>query len=151
MIRKKKSNMNGRIQNNVNMLCFVAQSCPTLCHPMNCSPPDSSFHEDSPGKNTRMGCHVLLQGIFPTQGSNPGLLHHRWILYCLSHQGNPRILEWVAYPFSRRNSQPRNRTRVSCVADRFFTNWATQEAQWLLQSGLNSDLLDWGRGCVLDK
>ena len=40
----------------------------------------------------------LLQGIFPTQGSNPGLLHCRWILYQLSHKGNPRILEWVAYP-----------------------------------------------------
>ena len=48
-----------------------------------------------------MGCHALLQGIFPTQGSNPGLPHCRWILYRLSHQGSPRILEWVAYPFSR--------------------------------------------------
>ena len=48
-----------------------------------------------------MGCHALLQGIFPTQGSNPGLLTCRQILYHLSHQGSPRILEWVAYPFSR--------------------------------------------------
>ena len=47
-----------------------------------------SVHGDSPGKNTRVGCHALLQGIFPTQGSNPGLLRHRWILYCLSHQGS---------------------------------------------------------------
>ena len=44
---------------------------------------------DSPGKNTRVGCHAFLQGIFPTQGSNPGLLHCRWILYRLSHQGSP--------------------------------------------------------------
>ncbi|KAM7233981.1 hypothetical protein CapIbe_016118, partial [Capra ibex] len=44
---------------------------------------------DSPGKNTGVGCHALLQGIFPTQGSNPGLLHCRWIPYCLSHQGTP--------------------------------------------------------------
>ena len=41
----------------------------------------------------------LLQGIFPTQGSNPGLLHCRWILYQLSPKRSPRILEWVAYPF----------------------------------------------------
>ena len=44
---------------------------------------------DSPGKNTGMGCHSLLQGIFPIQGSNPGLLHCRQILYYLSHQGSP--------------------------------------------------------------
>ena len=42
---------------------------------------------DFPGKNTRVGCHFLLQGIFPTQGSNPGLLHFRQMLYHLSHQG----------------------------------------------------------------
>jgi len=43
----------------------------------------------SPGKNTGVGCHSLLQLIFLTQGSNPGLLHCRQILYCLSHQGSP--------------------------------------------------------------
>ena len=46
---------------------------------------------DSPGRNTGVGCHALLQGIFPTQGSNPGLLHWRRILYCLRHQGNPSL------------------------------------------------------------
>ena len=51
--------------------------------------PGSSVHGDSPGKNTRVGCHALLQGIFSTQGSNPGLLHCRQILYYLSHQGSP--------------------------------------------------------------
>ena len=51
------------------------QSCPTLCNPMDCSPPGSSVHGDSPGKNTEAGCHALLQGIFPTQGSNLQLLH----------------------------------------------------------------------------
>ena len=64
-------------------------------------------------KNTGVGSLFLLQGIFPTQGSNPGLLHCRWILYQLSHKGNPRILEWVAYSFSRGSSLPRNRTGVS--------------------------------------
>ena len=66
---------------------------------------------DSPGKNTEVGCHVLLQGIFPTQGSNPGLLHFRWIRYHLSHKGSPWILEWVVYPFSRGSSWLRNQTR----------------------------------------
>ena len=94
---------------------------------MDCSPPGSSAHEDSPGKNTEVGCLALLQGIFPTQGSNPGLPHCRWILYHLSHQGSPRILEWVAYPFSRGSSQPRDRTQVSCIARGFFTSWATRD------------------------
>ena len=79
-------------------MCLVTQSCLTLCNPVDCSPPDSSVHGDSPGKNTGVGCRALLQGIFPTQGSNPGLLHCRQILYHLSHQGSPRILEWVASP-----------------------------------------------------
>ena len=123
------------------VLCLVTQSCLT---------------------------HDLLQEIVPTQGSNPGLLHCRWILYQLSHQGSPRILEWVkpvpspgrlpnpgikpgspalqadsllaeppgkpkntgvgkACPFSRASSQPRNQTRVSRFAGRFFTSWATRK------------------------
>ena len=69
------------------VLCLVAQSCPTLCDPMDCSPPGFSVHGDSPGKNTGVGCHALLQGISPTQGSNPGLPHCRRILYHLNHQG----------------------------------------------------------------
>jgi len=73
---------------------------------MDCSPPGSSVHGDSPGKNTGVGCCALLQWVFPTQGLNPGFLHCRWILYCLSHQGSPRILEWVAYPFSGDLSYP---------------------------------------------
>ena len=63
------------------VLCLVVQSCPTLCKPMDSSLPSSSVHGDSPGKNTGVGCHALLQGIFPTQGSKPGLLHCRQILY----------------------------------------------------------------------
>ena len=73
------------------MLCLVAQSCLTLCDSMDCTPPGSSNHGDSPGKNTGVGCYALLQGIFPTQGSNLGLPHCRWILYHLSHQGSPLI------------------------------------------------------------
>ena len=71
-----------------------------------------------------LGSHSLLQGIFPTQGSNPGLPHCRQIIYQLSHKGSPRILEGVAYPFSSRSSWPRNWTRVSYIAGVFFTNWA---------------------------
>ena len=85
---------------------------------------------NSPGQNTGMGSLSLLQGIFPTQGSNPGLLHCRWILYQLSHKGSPWILEWVANPFSRGPSWSRNRTGVSCIAGRFFTNWAIKEGEY---------------------
>ena len=94
----------------------VTQSCPTLCDPMDCSPPGSSVHGifqarvlewvchcllclglyspwNSPGQNTGVGTLSLLQGIFSTQGSNPGLQYCRQILYQLSHKGSPRILE----------------------------------------------------------
>ena len=59
------------------------------------------FEPQGKPKNTGVGNLSLLQGIFPAQGSNPGLPHYRWILYQLSHKGSPKILEWVAYPFSR--------------------------------------------------
>ena len=89
---------------------------------------------NSPGQNTRVrvGSRSFLQGIVPTQGSNPGLPHCRWILYQLNHQGSPRILEWVAYPFTSGSSQPRNWTGVSCIAGGFFTSWAMREALILL-------------------
>ena len=61
----------------------VIQSCPTLCDLMDCSPPDSSWN--STAKNSGVGSHSLLQGIFLTQGLNTGLLHFRQILYHLSH------------------------------------------------------------------
>ena len=92
---------------------------------------------NSPGQNTGVGSLSLLpllQGIFPTQGSNPGLPHCRQILYQLSHRGSPRILEWVAYPFSRGSSRSRNWTQGSCIAGGFFTNWAIREATVFKQS-----------------
>ena len=151
----------------------VAQSCPTLSDPMECSLPGSSTHGifqarglewsaiafsnremrnlqlsgiqeneseshsvlsdswwphglyspwNSPGQNTGIGNHSLLQGIFPTQGSNPGLAHCRWILYQLSHKGSPTILEWAAYSFSSGSSWLRNLTGISCIAGGSFTN-----------------------------
>ena len=57
------------------MLCLVTQSYPTLCDPIGYNLPDASIHWDSLGKNTGVGFHFLLQGIFQTQGSNPGILH----------------------------------------------------------------------------
>ena len=110
------------------VLCLVTQFCLTLSDPMDCSPPGSSVHRDSPGKDTGVGCPALLQRIFLTQGSNPGLPHCRQILYHLSHQGSPRILEWVVYPLPRGTSRPRNWTRVCCIAGGFFTSWATRGA-----------------------
>ena len=86
---------------------MLNQLFPTLCNPMDCSPQASSVHGNSPGKNTEVGCHTLLRGIFPSQGSNPGLPHCRWIFYHLSPQGSPRKLEWEADPFSRGTSWPR--------------------------------------------
>ena len=121
---------------------------------------------NSPGQNTGVGSLSLLQQIFPSQGSNPCLLHCRQSVYHLSHQGSPRIplkvkvkslspvrlfatpwtiayltpplhgilqarvLEWVAISFSR-GIEPRNRTQVSCIADRFFTNWSMNSTRIL--------------------
>ena len=56
-------------------MCSVAQSCLTPCNPTDSSPPGSSTHKNFPGRNTGVGCHFLLQGIFPTPGLNPRLLH----------------------------------------------------------------------------
>ena len=104
----------------------VIQSCLTLCDHMDYSP------WNSPGQNNGVGNLSLLQGIFLTQGMNTGLLHFRQILYQLSHRGSPRILQWVAYPFSSRSSPPRNQTGVSCIAGRLFTNRASREGWYIL-------------------
>ena len=82
---------------------------------------------NSPGQNTGVGSLSLLQGFFPTQGSNPGPPHCRESLYQMSCKGSPRILDWIAYPFSRGSSWARNQSRVSCIAGGFFTNWAIRE------------------------
>ena len=86
----------------------IAQSHLTLCDPMDCI-----LTCNPSGQNTGVGNLSLLQGIFPNQGLNWGLLHCEQILYQLSHKGSPKILELVAYPISSGSSQPRNRARVS--------------------------------------
>ena len=89
---------------------------------------------NSPDQNTRVGSHSLLQRILPNQGSNPGLLHCRQILYQMTHQGSPRILEWVTYPFSIKSSWPKNWTRESNQnVGVFFTSWATRESLILVK------------------
>ena len=90
---------------------------------------------NSPGQNTGVGSFSILWGFFPTQGSNPGLPDRRWILYQLSHKRSPRILGWIAYPFSSRSSQPGNWTGVFCIAGGCFTNWAIREAPILIILG----------------
>ena len=118
-------------------------SCVRLCDPMDCSMPGSSVLGGFSRQDTRVGCCALLQGIFPTQGLNPGLPHCRWILYQLSHQGSPvlvaqlcptlwepmdysppcssvhGILQARASPFSRGSSPPRDRTWIFHIA----TTW----------------------------
>ena len=112
----------------ITSLVKVAQSCLTLGNPM-----FYTVHGILQARILEVGSLSLLQGIFPIQGSNPDLPHCRWILYQLSHQGGPRILEWVSYPFSSGSSWTRNGTRVSCSTGRFFTSWPTREVLCLIQ------------------
>ena len=76
----------------VSMHAKLLQSCPTLCNPMDCSLPGSPVHGNSPGKNTGVGCHAFLQGMFPTQGSNSCLLcllHWQMASFPLAPPGKP--------------------------------------------------------------
>ena len=74
---------------NLKVKVLVTQSFLTLCDPTDYRLTRLLCPWNSPGKNNGVGCHSLLQGIFPTQGSNPGLLYCRQTLYCLSQQGSP--------------------------------------------------------------
>ena len=104
-------------------LCYAVLSCSVMSDSLQsckCSPPGSSVHGDSPGKNAGVDSHSLLQDL-----PNPGIKPRSPALHHLSHQGSSHILQWVAYPFSRGTFQPRNQTGVSCIAGGFFTSWAT--------------------------
>ena len=81
------------------LLCLVAQSCLTLCNPMDCSLPGSSLQRASPGKNTGVGCQALLQGIFPNQGSNPGLQHCGLFTDWNTRESNQGLLQckWILF------------------------------------------------------
>ena len=78
------------------MKVLVSQSCSTLGNPM--APARLLCQWDFPGKNTGVGCHFLLEGIFPIQGSNPGLLHCRQIIFHLSHQRSPTFSQGSPSP-----------------------------------------------------
>ena len=103
-------------------MCSVAQSCLTLHDAMDCNPPGSSVYGILQARILEWVAMPSSRGSSQQQGSKPGLLHCRWILYCLSHQGSPRTLDWVACPFCSGPSPPRNQTRISCIAGQFFTN-----------------------------
>ena len=101
-----------------------------LCDPVNCSLPGSSIHGNSPGKITGMDCHALLQGIFPTQGSNPGFPHCRFpTLQADSFLSEPPGKPKNTGVGSLSHLQGIFLTRVSCIAGRFFTSCAIGEAQ----------------------
>ena len=87
----------------------------------------------------------LHKGILPTHGSNPGLPHCRWILYQLNHKGSPRILDWVAYPFSSGSSQPTNQTRSSALhADSLPTELSGKPLLWkAVTISFNKSVLFW--------
>ena len=116
------------------------QSCPTLCDPMDCSPPGSSVLGDSPGKNTGVDCYSLFQGIFPTRDQTQvsctaGVFFAIWATREAQEY-------WSGQPIP--SSWPRNRPGVTCIAGGFFTSWATREAQgdyywWIKSKNWGSD------------
>ena len=109
--------------------------------------PSGSFHKPlfliGCGQNENHNHKKLIK---LTQGSNTGLSHCKWIIYQLSHKGSPRIFKWVAYPFSRGSSQPRNQTRVSCIAGGFFTSWAIREVP-IWTTALSNSVKLWAMSC----
>ena len=72
-------------------MCSGTQSCPTLCHPVGCSPPGSSVRGDSPGKDTGVGCHALFQGTFLMEGLNPRLLNWQVKFLARAPPGKPSV------------------------------------------------------------
>ena len=123
------------------MLCLVTQLCSTLCNPIDYSLPGSSVHGYSPGKNTGVDCHILFQGVFPTQWSNPGFPHCRQMLYHWGRKWQPTpvfLLEnlrdrgawWAAVCGV---TQCRARLKQLSSSSSSFTIWATREAQRILE------------------
>ena len=98
------------------VLCLVAQSCLTLCNPMDYSPPGSSVH-------SMLQTRVLEWVAMPSSRGSSHLPHCRRILYHLTHQGKSKNTGVGTYPFSGSTSWPRNQTRVSCIAGR---SWPTE-------------------------
>ena len=126
------------------VLCLVTQSCLTLCDPIDCSPARLLCPCGFSRQEYWSGLPRPPTGDFAmpsSRGSSPPGIKPKfpvsWADSLLSEpQGKPKILEWVAYPFSRGSSQPRNRIGVSCIAGGFFTSWATGETLFLFVLGL---------------
>ena len=107
------------------VFAVLTQLPPTVCDSTDCSLLGYSVHGDSPDENTGMGCHALLQGIFPAQQSNPGLQHCWHILYHLSQQGSPyKEVHWLLHRIFP--IQGLNPGLPHC---RFFTSWGVRKAQ----------------------
>ena len=102
--------------------------------------PGSSVHGIIQARILEWVAITYSKGIFPTQGSNPGPLHYRWILFHLSHQGSPRTLEWVAYPFSR-DLPAKNQTGISCIAEGFPTRRSIRKALTIVKFSCQSGRL----------
>ena len=123
-------------------LVKASQLCPALCDPVDCSPSGSSVQGILQASIPKWVAIPFSKGSsLPRDRTQEGVPHCWQILYQLSHKGNPRILEWVAYTFSRGSSWPKNWAGVSCIAGRFFTSWATREAQCLHWVTSNTCLL----------
>ena len=106
-------------------VCSDAQLHLTLCDPMDCSPPGSSVRGIFPGKHTGVSCHFLLQGIFPTKGSNPHLLrllHWQRDSLLLSHQGS---LEYICQTLNKYLRKGHSRVQVTerVSLDGFYLLW----------------------------
>ena len=99
--------------------CLVTQSCLTLCHPVDCSPPSSSVHGDSPGKNTGVGCHALLHGIFP-----PGMESRSPVL-----QANSLLSEAPGKP---KNAGVGSLSHLQGIFLFQESNWDLLHCRWIL-------------------
>ena len=118
----------------------VDQSCPTLCNPMNRSTPGLPVHHQLLEfiqtlihwvSDAIQPSHSLSSPSPPAPNPSPHQGLSQWVNS--SHEV-AKILEWVAYPFFRGSSWPRNQTRVSCITSGVFTSWATREAPHTLSS-----------------
>ena len=131
-VLRKSNHLNGVMGKGYQQAFHVSEKWSASCSVVSdCLQPHGLYSPwNSPGQNTGLGSCSLFQGIFATQGSIPGLLQCRQIFFFLPADppGKPKNTGGVAYPFSRGSSRPRNWTGVSCIADGFFTSWATRES-----------------------
>ena len=114
----------------------------TFCNPNGLQPARLPVHGDYPGKNTGVGCHALLQGIFPAQGLNPGLPHCRQILYWLGHQGSPfryrkrKPIAWLCFaalsPTVHKAQEPVRWSRLLSVWSLLFLSVSKRWWIWII-------------------